>query len=66
MNIVETRATRYEGVFDFIRKQGSAARVRPDMKVVFFEDWENPEARLKGTAAILRDLVRLAAPAKAA
>jgi transcription-repair coupling factor (superfamily II helicase) len=36
------------------------------MKVVFFNDWEEPEQRLKGTAAILRKLARLAAPAKAA
>jgi transcription-repair coupling factor (superfamily II helicase) len=50
----------------FIRDQGPAARVRPDMKVVFFDDWEEPEARLRGTAAILRRLVELAQPAKAA
>jgi transcription-repair coupling factor (superfamily II helicase) len=50
----------------FIRDQGPAARVRPDMKVVFFDDWENPKARLRGTAAILRNLVALAQPAKAA
>ena len=36
------------------------------MKVVFFDDWETPEQRLKGAAAILRNLVRLAQPAKAA
>jgi hypothetical protein len=36
------------------------------MKVVFFDDWENPDARLRGTAAILRNLVTLAQPAKAA
>jgi transcription-repair coupling factor (superfamily II helicase) len=50
----------------FIRELGPAARVRPDMKVVFFDDWENPDARLRGTAAILRNLVTLAQPAKAA
>src|SRR5437763_13067896 len=50
----------------FIRHLGPAARVRPDMKVVFFDDWENPKARLRGTAAILRNLVALAQPAKAA
>jgi transcription-repair coupling factor (superfamily II helicase) len=50
----------------FIRQQGSAAKVRPDMKVVFFDTWEQPEERLKGTAAIMRDLARLASPAKAA
>ena len=50
----------------FIRDQGRAARVRPDMKVVFFDDWEEPEQRLRGTLAILRNLVALAQPAKAA
>jgi transcription-repair coupling factor (superfamily II helicase) len=50
----------------FIRDQGRAARVRPDMKVVFFDDWEDPEQRLRGTLAILRNLVTLAQPAKAA
>ena len=50
----------------FIRQQGPSARVRPDMKVVFFDDWERPEERLKGATAILRDLARLAQPAKAA
>ncbi|HYS47648.1 MAG TPA: transcription-repair coupling factor, partial [Xanthobacteraceae bacterium] len=50
----------------FIRDQGPAARVRPDMKVVFFDDWERPDDRLKGAARILRGLVRIAEPAKAA
>ena len=40
-----------EGLVAYIREQGPAARVRPDMKVVFFDDWEQPEQRLKGTAA---------------
>jgi transcription-repair coupling factor (superfamily II helicase) len=50
----------------FIRDQDRAARVRPDMKVVFFDEWEQVEQRLRGTAAILRNLVMLAQPAKAA
>jgi transcription-repair coupling factor (superfamily II helicase) len=50
----------------YIHEQGRAARVRPDMKVVFLDDWEEPEERLRGTAAILRNLVMLAQPAKAA
>jgi transcription-repair coupling factor (superfamily II helicase) len=50
----------------YIREQGPQARVRPDMKVVFFHDWPTPEKRLKGTTAILRSLANLAKPAKAA
>ncbi len=55
-----------EALVGFIRKQGASARVRPDMKVVFFDDWERPDERLKGAAEILRSLVQLAQPAKAA
>ncbi|MET0671231.1 MAG: transcription-repair coupling factor [Xanthobacteraceae bacterium] len=54
------------GLIAFIAKQGAAARVRPDQKVVFFYDWEKPSQRLHGTTAVLRNLVRLAEPAKAA
>jgi transcription-repair coupling factor (superfamily II helicase) len=50
----------------FIHQQGPQARVRPDQKVVFFQDWPSPEKRLKGTTAILRSLASLAKPAKAA
>jgi transcription-repair coupling factor (superfamily II helicase) len=55
-----------EGLVAFIREQGPAARVRPDMKVVFFDDWETPQERLKGATAILRRLVTIAERAKAA
>jgi transcription-repair coupling factor (superfamily II helicase) len=55
-----------EGLIGFIGKQGAAARVRPDMKVVLFYDWEQPAQRLHGTTAILRNLVRIAEQAKAA
>jgi transcription-repair coupling factor (superfamily II helicase) len=55
-----------ERLIRFIGEQGRDAKVRPDMKVVFFDDWQEPEQRLKGTMAILRNLARLAAPAKAA
>jgi transcription-repair coupling factor (superfamily II helicase) len=50
----------------FIRQHGQAARVRPDMKVVFFQDWETPEERLSGTTEILRQLAGLAENRKAA
>ncbi|NVN86260.1 MAG: transcription-repair coupling factor [Rhodopseudomonas sp.] len=50
----------------FIRQHGQAAKVRPDMKVVFFQDWETPEDRLIGTTEILRQLANLAENRKAA
>jgi len=53
-----------DALIAYIRDNG--ARVRPDQKVVFSEDWARPVERLKGTAAILRKLVSIAEPAKAA
>ena len=50
----------------FIREQGPAARVRPDMKVVFFEDWSDADERVKGATDILRQLANLAENRKAA
>ena len=47
------------------REEGPGAKVRPDMKVVFF-DSPKPEQRLKGTTFILRTLVAIASKKKAA
>jgi transcription-repair coupling factor (superfamily II helicase) len=55
-----------DGLIAYIRDQGRDARVRPDMKVVLFDEWERPEQRLKGTTVILRRLVLIAERAKAA
>ena len=40
-------------------------RIKPDQKLVFARDWPTPEARLKGTAAILSRMARLAEGAAA-
>ena len=66
MSFRENSFANPEGLIAFIAKQGAAARVRPDMKVVLFYDWEKPAQRLHGTTAVLRNLVRIAEQAKAA
>jgi transcription-repair coupling factor (superfamily II helicase) len=62
----ENKFAEPDRLVSFIRQHGKAARVRPDMKVVFFQDWETPEERLKGTTDILRQLAQLAEQKKAA
>jgi transcription-repair coupling factor (superfamily II helicase) len=62
----EDRFANPEGLIAFIRKQGRDAKVRPDMKLVLFDAWEEPQDRLKGVTAILRRLVAIAEQAKAA
>ena len=44
-----------------ITGEGSLAKVRPDQKVVFIRDWEDTAKRMKGTAALMILLARLAA-----
>jgi transcription-repair coupling factor (superfamily II helicase) len=61
-----------DGLIAFIREQGSSVRMRADPKdaknqqLVFFDDWEKPDERLKGTVAMLRRLAAIAEQAKAA
>jgi transcription-repair coupling factor (superfamily II helicase) len=43
----------------YIGKEGVAAKIRPDQKVVLIRDWPEPEQRLKGAAAVLVRLVRM-------
>ncbi|MBC7584580.1 MAG: transcription-repair coupling factor, partial [Tardiphaga sp.] len=50
----------------FIRSYGNAAKVRPDMKVVFLQEWDTPEERLEGATEIMRALANLAEKRKAA
>jgi transcription-repair coupling factor (superfamily II helicase) len=48
------------GLLQWISRQGSIARVRPDQKVVLMRDWENVETRLKGLAVTMITLAKLA------
>ena len=49
-----------DGLVAYVAEQGSFAKVRPDMRVVFVRDVETPEERIKVATGILRDLVRIA------
>jgi transcription-repair coupling factor (superfamily II helicase) len=48
------------GLVRFVAQQGSDAKVRPDMRVVFMRDFDTIPGRLEGTRQILRTLVGLA------
>ena len=50
----------------YISQQGSEAKVRPDMKIVFIRDFTKKTQRLAGTKKILMELVGLAERRKAA
>ena len=54
-----------EGLVGYVAKIGTLAKVRPDMRVVFIDDFETAEERLKGTRRLLTDLARIAERKKA-
>ena len=49
-----------QGLVRYVTEQGSTAKVRPDMKIVFIRDFTSPKARLDGTRTILRTLAAIA------
>nr|WP_068312512.1 transcription-repair coupling factor [Pseudovibrio hongkongensis] len=48
------------GLMAYIAEQTILAKVRPDQKIVLTRDWPTAEERLKGTAAILLKLAKMA------
>ena len=55
-----------QGLVAYVTEQGPLAKVRPDMKIVFSRDVANIDKRLKTTAVILRNLVKIAEGRRAA
>ena len=58
-----------EGLMLFIRDHASSVKVRNDkngQRLVFLDDWDKPEERLRGALAIVRRLSSIAIKAKAA
>jgi transcription-repair coupling factor (superfamily II helicase) len=48
------------GLVAYLGKPHVIAKVRPDLRIVFSEDWPDANARLKGTGAILKELAKIA------
>ncbi|HEY0918034.1 transcription-repair coupling factor [Devosia sp.] len=53
------------GLVRMVSDPSAHVRIKPDQKLVFARDWPKPEDRLKGTAAILSRMARLAEGAAA-
>ena len=49
-----------QGLVRYVSEQGSEAKVRPDMKIVFIRDFADTGERLEGTRKILRSLAAIA------
>lgn len=47
-------------LWTYLQNPQAKAKIRPDQRVVFLRDWENPHSRLKGTKIICANLAKLA------
>jgi transcription-repair coupling factor (superfamily II helicase) len=56
----DSRFANPAGLIRWIASEGSLAKVRPDQKLVVMRDWDDPAKRMKGTAALMILLARLA------
>jgi transcription-repair coupling factor (superfamily II helicase) len=56
----DNRFANPQGLVRYINEQGPDAKVRPDMKLVFMDDFEDLRVRLEGTKRILQTLAALA------
>jgi len=62
----ENKFDNPEGLLGWIASMSPLCKIRPDQKVVWFNDWENVEERLEGTKELLENLVKIAEQRKAA
>ena len=61
--VIALRANAFpnpNGLVRLITKDGARYRLRPDQKLVVLDDWDEPEARLKGVRRLMEKLAGLA------
>jgi transcription-repair coupling factor (superfamily II helicase) len=54
-----------EGLIRWIAESAPIAKIRPDQKIVWLEDWQDADERLAGARELLENLVRIAERSKA-
>jgi transcription-repair coupling factor (superfamily II helicase) len=55
-----------EGLIEFIRDEGHRVKLQPDHRLIYYANWETPEARLAGARDLLQRLVKIAQAVKQA
>jgi transcription-repair coupling factor (superfamily II helicase) len=62
----DNKFTNPEGLVGFIAGQAGSVRLRPDHKLVYRRNWENPASRMSGLEKLVQELVGIATRGKAA
>jgi transcription-repair coupling factor (superfamily II helicase) len=55
-----------DGLIAFIREQGARVKLQPDHRLIYYANWQTPEARLAGARDLLQRLAKIAAAVKQA
>jgi transcription-repair coupling factor (superfamily II helicase) len=55
------RFARPDKLVGYINKQAGSVALRPDHKLVFKRAWNDPQVRLAGVNALMRELAQVAA-----
>jgi transcription-repair coupling factor (superfamily II helicase) len=54
------RFARPDKLINFITRDAAIMKVRPDQKLVFMADWDEPKQRMRGITKLIGELARLA------
>jgi len=57
----ENKFSRPDKLVRYITRNAATTKIRPDQRVTFVREWDDPAERVKGLTAILEDLSKLAA-----
>jgi len=55
-----------EGLIAFIGEEGKRVKLQPDHRLIYYANWQTPEARLQGASDLLKRLVKIAQAVKQA
>ena len=55
-----------EGLIAFIREHSKQVKLQPDHRLIYYANWQTPEARLAGARDLLKQLVKIAGAVKQA
>ena len=55
-----------DGLIAFIREHSKQVKLHPDHRLIYYANWQTPEARLHGARDLLQKLVKIAAAVKQA
>ena len=61
LSFYKNKFSRPDRLVEFIQAQVGTVKLRPDHKLVYRRQWDDPDARIKGIAYLMKELAKIAA-----